>query len=254
VKRWFVLAILAGALLPANAGIIGRDDRVPVATLVTSGESADRALAAAAGAVGLLQCDNGRMASAVLVGERRIATSAHVFIDVLPAVRAARVRCRFASPASGAPVDVDLSSIRLGIERPVTGHNICSNSRDWAVLSLSAAPQGMRPIAIAGPFPVGTEAAIVTAVARGGPTVGKCTIRDLALCQQTGASLIFTDCDAEPGSSGGATLVNVSGRWMLGGVTRGASPQGAAAYDRSTAYHMAVPVRGPLASAIGAGR
>ena len=161
MRRLAPALLVALAATGASAGDIGRDVRVPVATLAASASAEDRALAAAAGAVGLLQCDNGRFASAVLVGERTLVSSAHVFLGVLPAVRAGEVRCRFASAPGAAPVDVDLRRLRLGIERPVTGHNICSNTRDWAVLPLAAPPAGARPVPRAGATPgPGTPAAI----------------------------------------------------------------------------------------------
>ncbi len=247
--------LIAGALLaaPAAAGVIGRDDRIPLATLAASADPADRALAAAARGVGLLLCDNGRSANAILVAPRVIATSAHVFIAVLADVRAGRVGCRYhadGSPA-GAAVMVDLASLRLGTERPIFGLNVCANSRDWALARLGGAPAGVTPLPLArGNAQPGMRAAIVAHGSGPGSTAARCTVRDTPICRDSGAALLMTDCDAEAGSSGGATLLFEDGRWVVGGITRGAAPGGGPVYDRASAYHMAAPVHGPVRAAI----
>jgi hypothetical protein len=239
--------------------VIGRDDRAMLSRLA-GGDAEDRRLAAAARASGLLTCDNGRFGSASLVLRADlVVTAAHIFHGRMEAVRAGRVRCVYIPDGlpSSARFDVDLTRVRLGAER-VTGVNVCSNGRDWAVLRLRAPVPGVTPYRIAAAVPAaGTPAAIVShgggsgALRGPGGHAGRCRVRDhVGPCRQTNLPLLFTDCDAEQGSSGGAMLIEESGNWVLGGVTRGASPNGAAAYDREIAYHMAVPVAGPLLRAI----
>lgn len=244
---------------PAVAGVIGRDTRVPLAALERSDAAPDRRLAEAARASGLITCDNGRFASASLVAaDDVIVTSAHVFFGELDKIRAGGVRCLFlpGGRAEGPRYEVDMASLKLGAER-VTGVNICSNGRDWAVLRLRTPAAGIRPYPIAGSVAVpGTPLALVShgggtgALAGPGGHAGRCTLRDLVgPCRETGVPLLFTDCSAEAGSSGGATLVEENGRWAIAGVTRGASPAGGD-YDRTRVYHMAVPATGTFAETI----
>lgn len=241
------------------AGVIGRDARVPLAQLERSDAVPDRRLAEAARASGLLTCDNGRFASASLVAANDvIVTAAHVFFGELAKIRAVKVRCLFlpGGRADGPRHEVDLASLTLGAER-VAGVNICSNGRDWAVARLRTPVPDVMPYPIASSVPApGTALALVSHGGGSGPLAvpgghaGRCTLRDLVgPCRETGVPLLFTDCSAEAGSSGGATLVEESGHWAIAGVTRGASPMGGA-YDRGRIYHMAVPVAGSLAEAV----
>jgi hypothetical protein len=259
--RRLSLATLGVAMssLAASAGVIGADDRRPLAALA-AGAPEDRGLATAAGASGLVTCDNGRFGSASLVGRADIVvTAGHVFRPALDAIRAGRVRCIFIPGGNpgGPRIPVELRTLRLGAER-VTGVNICSNGRDWAVARLAAPATGVTPYRLATAIPApGTAVAIVShgggsGSLRGpGGHAGRCTVRDhVGPCRQTGLPLLFTDCDAEEGSSGGAILVRDGPGWTFGGMTRGASPSGGAAYDRERAYHMALPAAGPLAAAI----
>jgi hypothetical protein len=240
--------------------VIGRDDRLPLARLAASQDAGDRRLAEAARASGLITCDNGRFGSAALVARADvIVTAGHLFFGIAD-IRRGRVACVYIHDGMpGSPrIPVELASLRLGAER-VTGVNICSNGRDWAVMRLARPVPGVTPYQIASGVPAaGAPAAMVshggsTAAALRGPGghAGRCQVRDLiGPCRQTNLPLILTDCDAETGSSGGALLVEDGGRWAIGGITRGASPAGATAYDRERAYHMAVPIAGPLARAI----
>lgn len=263
----FRRAILATSLLltplPAQGGVIGRDDRVPLTRLAT-GDAAERALATAARASGLITCDNGRFGSASLVGRADVVvTAAHLFFGEAAKVRSGAVRCLYI--ADGLPTgprhQVVGSSLVLGAER-VTGVNICSNGRDWAVLRLATPVAGVVPYVLPSGVPnQGAPAAIVshgggTGALRGpGGHAGTCRVRDhVGPCRQTGLPLVFTDCDAETGSSGGATLIQENGRWVIGGVTRGASPTGGGTYDRARVYHMAVPIAGAFLNAIRAMR
>jgi hypothetical protein len=255
-----VIALLGAGLTCATAGVIGRDDRVMLDRLAISTNPEDRALAQAARASGLLTCDNGRFGSASLVARPDIIiTAAHLFFGEVARARRGEVRCVYI--ADGLPTspryDVNLATLRLGAER-VTAVNICSNGRDWAVMRLRVPVPGVAPYALPARLPpVGAEVAIVshgggTGALRGpGGHAGRCTLRDhVGPCRQTGVPLLFTDCDAETGSSGGATLLRENGRWVIGAVTRGASPNGGPGYDRERAYHMAVPIAGALLGAL----
>jgi len=248
------------AASPASAGVIGRDDRVMLTRLAASADPADRRLADAARASGLITCDNGRFGSASLVVRADlVVTAGHIFFGEVERIRQGRVACVYVP--DGMPtserIPVTLSTLRLGAER-VTGVNICSNGRDWAVVRLSRAVPNVVPYALAAAVPApGTAGAIVShgggsgALRGPGGHAGRCAVRDhVGPCRQTGLPLLFTDCDAETGSSGGAFLVEQGGRHVIAGVTRGASPAGGPAYDRERAYHMAVPVAGPLRRAI----
>lgn len=255
-----MIALLGVGLTAAEAGVIGRDDRVMLDRLAASTSQEDRGLAQAARASGLLTCDNGRFGSASLVGRADIiVTAAHLFFGEVARARRGEVRCVYI--ADGLPTspryEVNLSTLRLGAER-VTGVNICSNGRDWAVMRLRSPVPNVAPYPVPTRIPaVGADVAVVshgggTSALRGpGGHAGRCTVRDhVGPCRQTGVPLLFTDCDAETGSSGGATLVRENGRWAIGAVTRGASPNGGPAYDRERAYHMAVPIAGPLFNAL----
>jgi hypothetical protein len=259
--RRTVTALLGLALsaAAAAAGVIGPDDRRPIAALA-AGAPEDRALAAAAQASGLVTCDNGRFGSASLALRADIViTAGHVFRPALEGIRAGRVRCIFvpAGLPTAPRIPLELRTLRLGAER-VTGVNICSNGRDWAVARLAAPAPGVAPYRLAAGTPApGATVAIVShgggsgALRGPGGHAARCTVRDhVGPCRQTGLPLLFTDCDAEEGSSGGAVLVRDGAGWALGGMTRGASPAGGPAYDRERAYHMALPVAGPLAAAI----
>jgi hypothetical protein len=186
-------------------------------------------------------------------------TAGHLFFGV-PDIRRGRIACVYIPDGlpSSPRIPVELATLRLGAER-VTGVNICSNGRDWAVARLARPVEGVTPYAIARGVPsVGLSSAMVShggstqAALRGpGGHAGRCRVRDhVGPCRQTNLPLVLTDCDAENGASGGALLVEEGGRWTLGGITRGASPAGAPAYDRERAYHMAIPVAGPLVRAI----
>jgi hypothetical protein len=258
VRALALLALVACAF-PASAGVIGRDDRAPLARLA-QGTAEERALASIARASGLITCDNGRFGSASLVHRADvIVTAAHLFFGAAARVRSGAVRCLFIPDGTpdGPRHPLVGASLVLGAER-VTGVNICSNGRDWAVARLASPVAGAVPYALPAALPApGTPAAIVShgggagALRGPGGHAGACVIRDhVGPCRQTGLPLLFTDCDAEAGASGGATLVRENGRWVIGGVTRGASPAGGPAYDRERAYHMAVPVAGALAAAV----
>lgn len=240
---------LALGVLPAAAGVTGRDNRTPVAVM-QAGDAQSRALAALARSVGVVSCNNGRYGAATLVGPRTIVSVAHIFIGLKTD---GSVECRFYPEASreGGYAVIRLVGMKMGANR-ITGVNICSNGRDWAVAQLETPVAGRVPVPLASMTPrPGAALAPLSFMAAKGGAIGRCTLRDhVGPCRETGVPLLFTDCLSEQGDSGGPVFVEEGGAWKLGAITRGASRDAGPVYDKARIYHMAIPVSGPLLRAI----
>lgn len=204
----------------------------------------EQALAQILRASGVVSCNNGRIGAATLIDAGTVLSVAHVFIYP-QGKRPSGLECRFYPQNETGKTEyvrLDLARIHMGAKQ-ITGVNICSNSRDWAIAALET-PLTDRPVAPLARLPAKNAPLKLVSFLQGlHGQVASCTVRDLiGPCAQNGVPLVFTDCPAQAGDSGGAVFVWEDGQWKLAAITRGASHESGKVYDRARIYHMAVPV------------
>jgi hypothetical protein len=194
------------------------------------------------GATGIVRCGGAIGTAQLTLRADIITTAAHVLIDTNGQPR----KCTFQSAAGGAPVAIDMQSIKSGTRTPMSE----PATRDWAVARLARPISGAAPYGLAQP---GTKPAGVFMVAAGnkradGMGAESCKARGMLSASWEGVREFAIDCNAAPGSSGAALT---AGRNIVGIYVgyRSSDPARAQAYS-ATHYNFAITVEGPFRRAL----
>lgn len=222
--RWvgFVLAALSGNSLPdASAAVFGDDERVRL----TRGHRLD-ALGAEVARLTCRDPATGRrlVATATRVavphpppGESLLLTAAHAVINERNGVPWPGCRVRFHGQWRSRPV-------RL-LEHGHFDGSVERNPQDWALIAVPARPDDPPGLSIwNGPLPDPVTVALLAnrADRRGLWVSAGCTVLPAALTGiVAGDRLLFSDCDASPGSSGAPLLIQSEQGWQWLGLYRG---------------------------------
>lgn len=140
--------------VPPPAGVIGREDRVPLAGFTPEDAARFPGWEEVQDAVVRISCHGGASGGGVLIGEGdRMITAAHVFVRNDGTPDTSRTRCQAVHP-SGDRVFIETVTLKSGgftvPDALGTHFSVAVTSSDWAVVGLSGIPDGARPLPLAG--------------------------------------------------------------------------------------------------------
>ena len=231
-----ILAFLAlGALpIPALAGVIGTDDRQPIANYALQQHQDVAAVRREFGASGRIMCPFGA-ASAFLVDRPDIVVTARHVLYPEPqmgtyAGKMSIHRCGFelTDGTTSTWHAVDVTSFVYPPDR----QRSTTDRFDWVVMRLQSPVEGVSPYHLTVRTPqVGDAATLVTIRQDDFPKddwnerlVAACRIRAVETIDAKPDSGLKTDCSASSGASGGALLERGSDGWNVVGIMSSASP------------------------------
>lgn len=178
---------------------------------------------------GFINCRGAQGSAALVFDNRHVITAVHVIVDKNDPKKKFRQGCAFYAhdPMKryvAHPLLLSEDSYRAG-----TLDTDKSPGGDWAIIKLA------KPVARGTPFAIGDERIwkvrnsiiAISSIQRdkpgpihkdnpGLPLAQKCTIR--ALLKGNGSRGFRSDCDVEPGGSGGVSIMRIDGNLVLAGV------------------------------------
>lgn len=139
--------------VPPLAGVIGREDRVPLAEFTPDDPDAFPGWEEAVAAVVRISCDGSAAGGGVLIGEGdRMLSAAHVFLEDNGSPRPRNAGC-VAVSTTGDRVRMDVTRLKAGpfrVPEALSNHLSVGITRtDWVVVRLEHVPEGARPLPIA---------------------------------------------------------------------------------------------------------
>jgi hypothetical protein len=135
------------------SGVIGGEDRVPLAEFTPDGAERFPGWENAAAAVVRISCNGGATGGGVLIGDGdRMLTAAHVFLENSGQFREYRASCN-AIHTSGDVVPFSGRTLKAGpfaVPEALGDHfSVTITQNDWAIVTLSRAPTGAVPLPLA---------------------------------------------------------------------------------------------------------